>query len=178
MKSLELHTDNPLVRLVEPKIERDAPLGVEWLQGDLGRNTLKLMGVSDENNKPTSLDHEKKRVAEFIEKPDQLNWMIEYEGRVVGSIWVDLEPSDSLPSPAVHIMIGDPNVRGKGIGFSATSKVVDYLKESGHTSVYSRHLVNNEGARNLLDMIGFKDMGKSYFDKDGLEWQNVEKQLD
>lgn len=176
MKTIPLETNNPNVHLVEPELERDAQLGVQWLHGDIGRNTLQLMGVSDEENKPTTLEQEKQRVAEFIEKPDQLNWMIEYEGKVVGSIWVDLEQKDSVPSPAIHIMIGDPSVRGKGIGFSATSKVVEYLEELGNKSIYSRHLTKNTGARSLLDTLGFKNAGEPYSDDDGLEWQNVERQ--
>jgi len=178
MKTISLETDNPSVHLVEPEIERDAQLGVQWLHGDIGRNTLQLMGVADDDNHVTTLEREKQRVTEFIEKPDQSNWMIEYDGRVVGSIWVDLEPKDSVPSPAIHIMIGDPNVRGKGIGFSATSTVLEYLVEQGNKNIYSRHLTKNTGARSLLDTLGFKDMGEPYSDEDGLEWQNVEKQLE
>ena len=104
--------------------------------------------------------------------------MIEYQGQVVGSIWVDLKPKDHVPSPAMHIMIGDPSVRGKGVGFSASSKIVEYLEELGNKSIYSRHLSKNNSAKSLLDALGFKDMGEPYSDKDGLEWQNVEKQLD
>lgn len=175
MKAVPLETNNPRVHLVEPELERDAQLGVQWLHGDIGRNTLQLMGVSDEDNKPTTLEHEKQRVTEFIEKPDQLNWMIDYDGKVVGSIWVDLKPKDSVPSPAIHIMIGDPSARGKGVGFSATSKVVEYLEEQFNKSIYSRHLTKNSGARSLLDALGFKDIGDPYTDEDGLQWQNVKK---
>jgi hypothetical protein len=102
MKTIPLETDNPSVHLVEPKLARDSQLGVQWLHGDIGRNTLQLMGVSDEDNQPTTLQQEKQRVAEFIERPDQLNWMIEYQGQVVGSIWVDLESKARVPSPAIH----------------------------------------------------------------------------
>lgn len=176
MKTIPLETTNPSVHLVEPELERDAQLGVQWLHGDIGRNTLQLMGVSDQDNKPTTLEKEKQRVTEFIEKPDQLNWMIEYDRQVVGSIWVDLEPKDSVPSPAIHIMIGDPSVRGKGVGFSAVSKVAEYLKEQGNESIYSRHLTKNNGARTLLGTLGFKNMGEPYTDEYDLEWQNVKKE--
>jgi hypothetical protein len=175
MKATPLETNNPSVHLVEPELERDSQLGVEWLHGDIGRNTLQLMGVSDNDNNATTLEQEKQRVTDFIERPDQLNWMIEYQGQVVGSIWIDLEPKDRVPSPAIHIMIGDPRVRGKSVGLSSTSKVVEYLEKQGNKSIYSRHLKKNDGARSLLDSLGFKDMGEPYTDEDGLEWQNVEK---
>jgi RimJ/RimL family protein N-acetyltransferase len=177
MKAVELQADNPSVKLIEPDLERDAELGVLWLHGDIGRSTLMLMGVADKDNKPTTLPEEKQRVTDFIEKRNQLNWMIEFNGKVVGSVWVDLELKDSVPSPAIHIMIGDPNVRGKGVGFSASSKVIEYLKEQGTKSLYSRHLTNNTNARNLLVALGFEDTSDPYTDKDGLEWQNVKKQL-
>ena len=175
MKAMPLETNNPSVHLVEPELERDAQLGVQWLHGDIGRNTLQLMGVADDDNHETSLERERQRVTEFIEKPDQLNWMIEYDGRVIGSLWVDLEPKDNVPSPAIHIMIGDPSVRGKGIGFSSANRVVEYLEEQGNKSIYSRLLTNNSGARSLFGTLGFNDVGQSYTDQDGLQWQNVEK---
>lgn len=172
-----LETDDPNVRLVEPDIERDAELGVGWLEGDIGRNTLRLMGIPDNDNNPTTIEQEQQRVAGFIERPDQLNWMIEYEGRVVGSIWVDLEQKDSVASPSIHIMIGDPNVRGKGLGYSSANRIIQFLQEQGNTTVYSRHLLENVGSEKLLERLEFKKNGVPYTDVDGLRWQNVEKSL-
>lgn len=170
-----MQTSNPDVSLVQPEIERDAALGVQWLQGNLGRNTLSLMGVSDKDNRPTSLEYERQRVKDFIEKEDQLNWMVEYQGRVVGSVWADLQQVGNVPAPAIHIMIGDPDVRGKGVGFAATSKVTEHLEGQGFKSVYSRHLTKNSGASGLLQSLGFTNFGEPYTDDDGLEWQNVVK---
>ncbi|HCZ28323.1 TPA: hypothetical protein DHU97_01110, partial [Candidatus Saccharibacteria bacterium] len=62
-----LQTDNPDVFLVEPNIERDAALGVQWLEGELGRATLTSMGVADQDNEPTTMEQERKRVKDFIE---------------------------------------------------------------------------------------------------------------
>lgn len=108
MRTTSLDTTNPAIHLIEPNIERDAPLGVTWLEGDIGRNTLKLMGVPDGNKKPSSLEQEKERVAGFISSPDQLNWMIRYEDKVVGAIWVDLIENENVPAPSIHLMVGDP----------------------------------------------------------------------
>lgn len=169
-------TSNPDVVLVQPDVERDAALGVQWLEGELGRATLTSMGVADKDNKPTTLEHERERVRDFIEKQDQLNWMIEYQGKVVGSVWADLRQVGNVPPPAMHIMIGDPNVRGKGIGYAATSKVTEHLKDQGFKSIYSRHLTKNGGASGLLQSLGFTELGEPYTDDDGLEWQNVVKE--
>lgn len=178
MKTTVLETDNPNIHLIEPDIERDAALGVQWLEGELGRNTLSLMGVSAADNKPTTLEQEKERVKEFIEKDNQLNWMISYEDKVVGSVWVDLEPSEYLQSPSVHIMIGSPEARGKGIGLSTTAAVVEHLQKQGYAQVYSRYITNNEGSRNLLGKLGFHELGTPYTDEDNLQFQNVVKEFE
>lgn len=175
MKTTELATNNPNIHLIEPDIERDAPLGVQWLEGEVGRRTLTLMGVTDENNKPTTIDQERERVKEFIEKNGQLNWMIAYQGGVVGSVWADLEPTKYLRSPSVHIMIGSPEMRGKGVGLAATSAVVEYLHKQGYEQIFSRYLLKNEASKSLLARIGFHETGVPYTDEDNLEWQNVVK---
>lgn len=174
MKTIPLETNNPDIQLVAPDIERDAALGVEWLQGELGRATLTSMGVADKDNKPTTLEYERERVRDFIERDDQLNWMIEHQGKVVGSIWVDLEQVGNVPAPAIHIMIGDPEMRGKGVGYAVTSKVIEYLQnERSAKDIYSRHLTKNSGASNLLGSLGFEKFGEPYTDEDGLEFQNL-----
>ncbi|MBI1856836.1 GNAT family N-acetyltransferase [Candidatus Saccharibacteria bacterium] len=176
MKIVTLETNNPDLKLVEPDIERDALNGVKWLEGDMGRATLQLMGVADEHNKPTTLDEEKERVNDFLTRQDQLNWMIEYRGKVVGSVWVDLEASDFLASPSVHVMIGDPDMRGKGVGLASVSSVIDYLKDGGEKTVYSRYITTNIGSEHLLSKLGFENLGEPYSDGD-LLFQNMKLEL-
>jgi GNAT superfamily N-acetyltransferase len=152
-----MEISRPDVRLVEPDIERDAPISVQWLYGDHGRNTLQLMGVPDNDIQPTTLEQELQRVSDFITDANQLNWMIEYEDRVVGSVWVDL----------------DPTARGNGVGSSAMSNVIEYLEEQGHKYIYSRHITSNAGAKRLFEKLGFREFGPAYEDIDSLEWQNT-----
>lgn len=173
MKAPELQTTATAIRLIEPNVERDAQLGHLWLAAEDGRRTLSLMGVADKDNRATTLDEERSRVEGFIENPDQLNWMIELDGRVVGSVWVDLEPKHTVPAPAVHIMIGDPTARGKGVGRASLAAVIAYLQEQGEVAIYSRILVCNATAKNLLHDLGFAPDGQPYADQDGLEWQNL-----
>lgn len=172
MKMPPLQTNNSDVMLVEPNIKRDAALGINWLAGDLGRETLALMGVTAEHNKPGTLEVEQTRIKDFIENPKHLNWMISYKNQVVGAIWVDLEPTDQLPAPSPHIMIGDPSVRGKGIGTAAMASVVGFLQKKDHKIIYSRHLSGNTSAAALLHDMGFAPYQKPYEDEDGLVWQN------
>jgi RimJ/RimL family protein N-acetyltransferase len=159
--------------LIAPDVERDAELSLEWLRGEVGKSTLTLMGnVPDKITEPT-LELEKKRVVEFLENNNEYNWMIECDGKVVGSVWADLEPSEYVPAPAVHIMIGDPEVRSKGIGPIAMKSVIEYLVGLGHKTIYTRHLVSNIVAGKLLKKFNFEELGEPYSDEDGLKWQNA-----
>ena len=173
MKAPQLQTIEPNIILIEPDIERDAQLGQQWLGGELGRNTLKLMGVADTHNQATTLEQEKERVRDFIENADQLNWMIQLDNKVVGSIWVDLKSKDKVPAPALHIMIGNQIARGKGVGGASAAAVIEYLRQQGETAVYSRTLVHNTTAKKFLKSIGFVPEGEPYTDVDGLDWQNA-----
>ena len=175
MKSSPLMTHNEAIRLIEPDVERDARYGVDWLSGEVGKKTLLSMGNAPEEIGAPSLETERQRVKDFIERPDQLNWMIELDGSVVGSVWVDLEDTEFVKSPAVHIMIGDESARGRGVGSQSVDAVLQYLADEGHESIYSRHLASNNAAKNLLFDLGFIQSGDTYTDKDGLVWQNVEK---
>lgn len=175
MIATELETSNPDVRLVAPDVERDASLSMHWLHGSLGHATLASMGVAEKDNKPTTLELERERVKRFIDRPDQLNWMIECGHMVVGSVWVDLEQVGTVPPPAMHIMIGDPNMRGKGIGPAALTAVIEYFEQQGYEQVYSRHLTKNVPIQRVLRSMGFRKLGQSYTDEDGLEWQNIVK---
>jgi RimJ/RimL family protein N-acetyltransferase len=173
-----LKTKSPEIILVEPDIERDAPVAVTWLDGDIGRNTLRLMGNTEENNKPSSLEEEKERIKGFIESTNQLTWMISLSNKVVGAIWVDIKPTEYLLGPAVHIMIGDPEVRGHGVGTNSTDAVVEYMRElHRYPRLYSRRLTSNEVAAGLLEKSGFSDLGNPYTDSNGLEWQNAQTEL-
>lgn len=168
-----LETINPAIQLIEPNIDRDSSLSLHWLEGELGRNTLSLMGLADEDNKASTLEKEHERIRDFIEKEDQLNWMIQLDGKVVGSIWVDLKPTQEVLAPAIHIMVGDVDARGRGVGMASLKAVADYLMQQGEEVLYSRVLVKNKVAAKLLEETGFELSGESYVDADGLEWQNA-----
>lgn len=135
------------------------------------------MGVPPAQIAKTTLADERRRVKDFIDKSDQLNWMINFEGRIVGSIWVDLHEVGSVGAPAVHIMIGESNVRGNGVGSVCMEAVLSYLREEGYKKVYSRYLVKNKVAKKLLEPYSFKNDGQTYKDESGLIWQNVVSKL-
>lgn len=160
--------------LVEPDIARDAPRGVQWLEGNEGRRTLRLMGVAEESNTDSTIEKERARVEGFINDADHLNWMISYRNRIVGAVWVDVVSTEQLPGPSVHIMIGDQKARNKGIGSAVLKAVLEYLAHERCEVVYSRYMTANDHSRALLFKLGFGNIGATYFD-DGVEFQNAMK---
>ena len=161
------------VRLIEPDVERDTLLSMRWLEGEAGRKTLQAMGVPDADIAPPTVEQERARIQSFLDRTDQLNWMIADNDQVIGSVWVDLEPTEHVQAPGVHIMIGDSAARGKGIGPIALRLVLDYLHQQGYESVYSRHRPSNSVIARVNESLGLVADGPEYTDEDGLRWQNT-----
>jgi len=173
-----LQTSLPDLYLVKPNIETDPAISVGWLEGAVGRETLLLMGNTEANSTPSTLGDEQRRVREFITSIDRRTWSMRYQGKTVGAIWVDLKPNEYLHAPAIHIMIGDPNVRGKGIGQATMLRVIERLEQEGeHHQLHSRYVAENAGSAKLLAKVGFVNDGDKYEDIDGLRFQNVKRQL-
>jgi Acetyltransferase (GNAT) family len=150
-----LTAPNLPVRLVMPVVGRDSALSVSWLTGRQGRKTLQMMGVPDDHIAPPSLAEEAARIASFVDRTDQYNWMIELNGTIVGAIWVDLQHSATVAAPAVSYLVGDPSARGKGAGGGSLAAVADFLSGEGFTRI-----------------------GDPYTDPgDGLFWQNFAARL-
>lgn len=168
-----LTAPNRPVRLVMPVVTRDGALGVRWLSGSQGRDTLRMMGVPDDHIAPASLEEETARIASFIGRADQYNWMIEFKGTIVGAIWVDLQSSATLAAPAVSYMVGDPSARGKGVAGASLAAVTDFMSGEGFTTLHARALVTNDPSARVLFRAGFARAGDPYIDpEDGLLWQN------
>lgn len=177
MFTTELVAPNQDIKLIRPDIERDAPLSVQWLTGATGRETLRLMGIPDKDNHGSTLELECERIGSFLADNSELDWMIEYNGHVVGAIWVHTKPTEYISAPAVSLMIGDPSVRGKGIGRNALRAAINWLFDEHKVLViYARHLTTNVASQHLLHELAFQNDGQSYFDNDGLHWQNVQLQ--
>jgi RimJ/RimL family protein N-acetyltransferase len=170
----DLDTAQPSTRLVMPVVDRDAALSLQWLSGDEGRETLRMMGIAEELIRPVTLEEEAARITSFIEGQDQYNWMIELEGQVVGAIWVDLKPAASLGAPAVSLMIGAPTVRGRGVGQLSLHAVTRFMfRQQASQEIFARALVSNHKSAGLLASEGFARLHEPYVDAEyGLRWQN------
>jgi RimJ/RimL family protein N-acetyltransferase len=170
----QLATDMPDLLLVGPNLKTDPPIAVTWFDGDAGRETLRLMANTDKKNKPTTIKIEKQRVRDFVSSFVQRTWMMNYQGKSVGAVWINLEPTDYLAAPSIHIMIGDLTMRQKGIGGATLRTLIQLLKQEGdHAHLYSRYLTSNTGSAKLLQGVGFTADSDPYLDVDGLMFQNV-----
>jgi RimJ/RimL family protein N-acetyltransferase len=167
------------LKLVKPNSERDGSLSVSWRSGPEGHKTQANMGIAPHDIRDRTLAEEQAIIQSFLDDSDELVWMLEYKGKVVGSIEVALKPTKYLQAPAIHIMIGDPLARGQGIGKRCMSAVITWLQNERHESIiYTRHLIDNQASAHLLRSLGFINNGPMYADEDGLKWQNVKLQKD
>jgi len=174
----QLSTELSDLILVRPNIINDGKIAVGWLAGPSGRDTLRLMGNTDQQNKPSTLDEENQRVRDFVTATDKVFWSMRYKDETVGVVWLDLDASEYLSAPSVHLMIGNPVTRGKGVGTAAVKTIIAVLKlQDNNEFLYSRYLMENAGSKRLLNACGFINDGAAYADKDGLNWQNVKLSL-
>jgi RimJ/RimL family protein N-acetyltransferase len=113
---------------------------------------------------------------ERLEK--QITRVIVVDAKTVGVVWVELFENHGVKSPSIHIMIGDPDYRGRGIGRSVMEAAINYVRVGLHSDfVYTRHLTNNTAITKLNKSLGFEKDGKAYTDQNGLKWQNVMMRL-
>ena len=173
----DIQTEMPNINLSTPNPERDAPFALNWFASKFGNETLLLMGNAEHEIEPSTLNSETKIIEEFVElekENKQLTWMIRDQDKTIGAVWVELIDTSDVKSPGIHIMIGDKEYRGMGIGQTVISEVLKYLVTDLKASdVYSRHLVDNYAAKKLLESFGFSNESKAYNDVNNLNWQNV-----
>lgn len=163
--------------LVDPNPIRDAPFALSWFKAPYGRETLLLMGNAEHEINTLSLKSEMQTLEAFIdlkERNEQLTWMLQVDDKTIGVAWIELIENHSVYPPSVHLMIGDKEYRGRGIGKATMAAIIEHIKKNIKTSViYSRHLKCNTVVAAMNQRLGFLNDGDSYIDKNGLEWQNV-----
>ena len=172
----DLSTSIPELVLTHPVPDRDATFAFSWFDSENGHDTLLKMGNAPDEITDPSLEGELATLEEFLsleKEGKQKTWMLRYGEITIGAAWIDLIENHGVEAPSVHLMIGDPSYRGKGIGKAVMSTMIAYLKEKGSNTIYSRHLVSNEAVTGLNRSLGFIADGQSYVDENGLEWQNI-----
>lgn len=177
----DIHTSIDGLTLARPDTNRDAPFALGWFESPDGKETLLLMGNAEHKIGTPSMEEETKTINEFLileKKHEQLTWMIRYDNKTIGAVWLELHDTKHLKSPAFHIMIGDKTYRGKGFGKAIMQEMISYARDILKSNIlYSRHLTSNSRIAHLNDTFGFTKDSKPYKDEDGLEFQNVKLQL-
>lgn len=165
------------ITLVAPDVERDAPFAFAWFSHPEGHATLLSMGNAEHEIGVPTLDGEKSTIQEFIDlekDSKQITRMIVVENKTIGAVWIELFENHGVKSPSVHIIIGDPEYRRKGLGSSVMRAAIDYIiNELGFTTIYSRHLASNKSIAAVNKKLGFVADGSEYTDENGLMWQNI-----
>lgn len=172
-----MKTDREDIYLLAPDVERDAPFALGWFSRSEGKQTLLSMGNAEHEIEKPTLKGEKVTIQEFIdlEKDNkQITRMVVIDGITIGAVWVELFENHSVRAPSVHIIIGDPDYRGRGIGTLVMKAALRYVIDTlGAVTIYSRHLSSNKNIAAVNRKLGFKADGGTYTDENGLVWQNV-----
>lgn len=169
------------LELLKPDIERDAPFALSWFVRPEGKDTLLRMGNAEHEIPEPSLEAETDRIKEFIQleaESKQITRMISVDGVTIGVVWLELIETRGVKPPSLHIMIGNSDYRGMGIGKIAMLEAIDLAKNKGYKVIYTRHLTNNTEIKKLNDSLGFVDDGDPYTDNNGLTWQHIKLNLE
>ena len=173
--------NRPDVQLIAPDIKRDPPFAYGWFNQPRGRATLLSMGNAESEIEPATLTGEIETIQEFLfleKEGQQITRMIIYNGKTIGAVWIELFENHGVKPPSIHILIGDPDYRGRGIGSSVMQSAIDYVKNQLRYPVaYSRHLTSNVAVTKLNESLGFVKDGVQYTDDNGLEWQGIKLEL-
>jgi RimJ/RimL family protein N-acetyltransferase len=163
------------IRLIAPDVERDSPLSLVWTNGPEGNATMRLMGNPPETIQEMSLKDARELSQKFIDQTNEINWTVDYDSKIIGAVWIHLEDDEYIKGPSLSFMIGDRDMRRKGIGVKVANLVTAWAKSDGsnlNSPLQMRALISNTGSRALIARLGAHEAGPKYADKHGLEWQN------
>ncbi len=169
------------IQLLVPDIEGDALFAYGWFTQPEGRATLLSMGNAESEIEESTLAGEKEIIQEFIdlEKANkQITRMIIVDEKTIGAVWIELFENHGIKPPSLHLMIGNPEYRGKGIGRSVMESAIDYIRDVlREKTIRTRHLANNIPVSKLNESLGFEKEGDPYTNENGLVWQNIRLSL-
>lgn len=165
------------IQLLLPDVDRDAISALAWFSRPEGRQTLRSMGNTESEIEESMLDGECRIMQEFLELESagkQITRAIIVDGVAIGVVWIELFENHGIKSPSIHIMIGNPDYRGRGIGRAVIQSAIDHISDVlKFKTVYSRHLSTNVAVTKLNESLGFREDGAAYKDESGLIWQNT-----
>ena len=165
------------IQLLRIDVERDTPFAHAWFTRPEGRETLLSMGNAPHEIEDSTLEMQREIMQEFIElerQNKQITRATVVDKVTIGVVWIELFENHGVKAPSVHIMIGNPDYRGSGIGLAVMQSAVHYVRDDLHfDTVYTRHLANNSAIAKVNKAIGFVCDGEEYTDENKLTWQNA-----
>lgn len=116
-----------------------------------------------------SLDGEKERLEEIINNTDGYNWLIEFDGKVIGNVNISsLEETTKefgVKAGSLNFIIGDKKLWGKGITTLAVKHILAWAFERNSFKIIkSRVIPQNKGSIAVLLKSGFLEYGKENYD--------------
>lgn len=104
----------------------------------------------------------------FNENGDGL-WIVEEDGKTVGSIVIDGIKADSGEGAHLRWFIIDPLLQGKGWGRRLMSEAVSFCDRKGYSRVHLWTFEGLSSARHLYESFGFKMI----FQQKGMQWGTI-----
>ena len=107
-----------------------------------------------------------------ISNPESLVLVAEHSGRVVGYVFVDVEPTNWMqlrgPCGIVHDVYVDEGVRSLGAGRELMTAAIAWIRSQGRSQVVLSAMTRNERAQHLFGRLGFRPtMIEMTLDQDG-----------
>jgi ribosomal-protein-alanine N-acetyltransferase len=167
---------NHTVRLIVPNIKY-AKESLEWVSD---KEVGQFVGVDFSD---VSLKGEEVRLKEIMENTDGYNWLIEYDGQVVGNVNISTikETSDEfgIKAGSLNYILGEKELWGKGIATILVKHVLRWaFVKNGFEVIKSRVIPQNKGSISVLLKSGFVKYGQEDYDGPDIgeaTWYNTYK---
>ena len=105
---------------------------------------------------------------------DQPVWAVQVDGKQVGKVWLELEDTDFLAAPSLHVEFVDESYVGGDVESGVIKDTIRYAYGNlPYAELYSRHEVSDTQRGVVLRKLGFEPDDKPYKDDTEIEWQNV-----
>lgn len=159
---------------LEPKLEfrphgrEDIDWRMKWLNDDEVRKYL-----GDASSKQTSREEQEKWMDAYLGNPQKKFFTIKYENKPVGLLGFN-DISKESGSAELFIMLGESEVRGKGLGRKSMEWMIEYgFKDLGLNKLELGVLRKNIPAVRLYEKLGFKKAADKSDDNE--LWMQLEK---
>lgn len=124
-------------------------------------NLLKELYETIEDKSGLDIEKAYEKLEFFISNDNNLTFVAECEGNIVGFISVFIRKTilHTLPSALIEELVVDKNYRGKGIGKRLIEAVIKKCEELNIGEIEVSTEITNINAREFYKSMGFKEKG-------------------